>query len=128
MSNRHGVSEEDYDAFKNSGMSREAKEATAGNVNRGIAYEEALDSPEGRLLSKEVDNTLLSSISEIVNFKHNENISLRQNYDNILGLILKHNIAQETKARWESILRTKDASVKRIEVVAQAARKGRNGG
>jgi hypothetical protein len=123
----YGVTEEDYELFKASNISTDSKEKTARNITRGLVYEEAFDTPQGQLLKREVDNTLLESLAEIVKFKHDNKLTLRQNYDNILGLILKHNIAADTKARWEAILKTKETSIKQMKQVSNNIRKN-NGG
>jgi len=123
--NRESISEEDFNTFQESSVSDDTKEAAAANINKGLALEDAFDTPQGKLLTRDVDSVLIENLGKIMAFKHNADLSIEQNYNNIQSLILEYSVASKVKARWESILRTKANSLKRMKIVAN---KGRNGG
>ena len=122
------VTQEDVEIFANSNVSQESKEITAKNINKGRSLEDAFDSPYGKILTKDVDAVLMESLGKIMQFKHDPEKSIEQNYDNIRELLLEHSTALKVKSRWEAILRTKESSLNKIGHISSQIKQGRNGG
>ncbi len=115
MSKYDGVTDEDFELFKGSKLPFEAKENTAKNINKGIEYETAFDTPHGRILLKDLQDTLVDELTKITSYKHDPKLTEVQNYHNVMGLINKYQAAEAIKIKWEGVLKTKDASMKRIK-------------
>lgn len=117
---------EDAQIFNDADVKR--KRETQDNVNKGLSLEYAQDSPHGKTLFEMMQGVVDESICQVMMFKHNPELPLRQNYDNILALILDHKAIIRLKMKHLEILNTKDASLKRMrEVSNQIKPKGRNG-
>ncbi|HDY68056.1 hypothetical protein LCGC14_0771940 [marine sediment metagenome] len=115
MNKYDGVTDEDFEIFKSSNIPFQAKENAAKNINKGIEYETAFDTPHGKILLKDLQDTLVSGLTKITSHKHNPDKSIAENYDNLLVAINKYQVAEEMKCKWEGILKTKDASLQMIK-------------
>ena len=115
MSKYDGVTDEDFEIFKSSNIPFQAKENAAKNINKGIEYETAFDTPHGRILLKDLQDTLVSELTKITSHRHNPEKPIAWNYDNLLVAINKYQVAEEMKCKWEGILKTKNASLQMIK-------------
>lgn len=94
---------------------RAGKEETARKINVGNGYVEALNSPQGKLLLRRFEEILESKLMEIINFKHDDNLSVRQNYDNLLVRISAFRSVQSTGNDWAEKIKGLQEGVKRVK-------------
>lgn len=126
MSEDGDVTEEEMNVFNNSGIPEDARDAAINNVRKGVEYRTALDTRYGKLLSREIDMVESESLEKIKSFKHNEKLSIEQNYTNIMIVINKYNVAIETRGRFHDILTTKKSSEKGIRKINARIKEYRN--
>ncbi len=113
------VTEEDVENYNNSKLPRDAKEATAKNVKKGLEYEGALNTPYGKLLQKDLGDILVEELQSIVTYKHDSAKSISENYDSLMVHINGYQTAQKLQTRWVGVLKTKESALSRIKSVSE---------
>lgn len=126
MSKNNSVTKEDFDLFYKSPLNPESKENTAKNINKGVEYETAFNTPHGKILIKDLEDILVGELTKITSHRHNPDKTIPENYDNLMVAINKYKTAESMKVRWEGILKTKEASLNRIKKVSNEIKKNRN--
>lgn len=94
---------------------RAGKEETARKINVGNAYIEALNSPQGKLLLRRFEEILESKLMEIINFKHDDNLPVSQNYDNLLVRISSFRSVQSTGNDWTDKIKGLQDGIKKVK-------------
>ena len=117
------VTDEDFYNFNNSALPKQAKENTAKNIRKGLEYENALNTPHGKVLQKDLNDILIGELSKIVSFRHDSNRSVSENYDELMVHINAYKTAQVLKSRWENILKTKEDGLDRVKSVSEQVSK-----
>lgn len=110
------IRQEEILRFYNEGkLSPEARRRVVNKYNANIALRHSVKSSVGRELLKDLSEVLTDLYSKIVDYEHNENISIEQNYHNILSHIAVYKSVQTVGDRWVSAINSVDEAIRKMK-------------
>lgn len=100
---------------------RQSKEETLRKINAGSAFYESLDSPHGRILLKCYSDILDEKFNSIVSYKHDDKLTIEDNYHNILTHIVSYKAVAATGDIWAGKLKSLEEGMKEVRKVNAGA-------
>jgi len=94
---------------------KQGKRETARKINVGTAYYDALETPQGKILLKGYEEILADKFSKIIGYRHQEKMSIEENYNNLMFYISSYNAVEKTGEVWASKLKELGEAVKEIK-------------
>lgn len=83
----------------------QGKEEISRKLNKGKAFYNAINTPDGQILLKEYEKILDRMFSHIINFKHDDKLSVEQNYNNIMNRLVSYRAVQATGNEWSASIK-----------------------
>jgi len=93
---------------------RQGKRETARKINVGTAYYEALDSPQGKILLKGYEDILNDKFGRIVNYRHDDKLTIEENYHNLVTHIVSYKAVEATGETWAGMLKGLNDAMKEV--------------
>ena len=93
---------------------KQGKQETARKINVGTAFYDALDSPQGKVLLKGYEDILNDKFVKIINYKHDEKLTIEENYNNLLSHIVSYKAVEETGNHWAEKIKGLTTAMKEV--------------